>query len=233
MQAVTKIRLSYLVLPVLAWAAVMLPVTVADAADGGGKRVATVSKSVKQLKNQVRTLQQQIANLQGQVGTPRPPSGPAGGDLLGTYPNPLIKPNAVGADELANGAVTTVKITDNQVTTPKIAESAITTSKIADGAIATEDLGADSVGRSEFKGVTTAVSPIGKQIGAGQFGEVEVSCPKGGLVVAGGFAWSDDEANSIIHSAPNDNNPEQSWLVRGFVPSGSNTLYAWATCLAA
>jgi len=218
MQAVIKNRHPYLVLLILAWAAIMVPVTVADAA-GGSKPTATI----KQLKKQVKALERQVAAIQGQVSSPRPPGGPAGGDLIGLFPNPLIGPNAVGTTEIQKDAVTAEEISDN----------AVGTDEIANGLVGFDDLGADSVGRSELKGVTTAVSPIGKQIGAGQFGEVEVSCPNGGQVIAGGFAWSDDEANSIIHSAPNENNPEQSWLVRGFVPAGSNTLYAWATCLAA
>ena len=116
-------------------------------------------------------------------------TGTAGGDLTGTFPNPIIGSNVIGSTKIIDGAVTTQKVADGAITlsklapgviptslpingtaggdlegtypSPSVAANAITTPKVNDGAITTPKVADGAITLSKLApGVIPTSLPI-------------------------------------------------------------------------
>src|SRR5262245_32231418 len=96
----------------------VMPVAFAGSGGPGAAKSAKITKQIKKLKRRLAAVEARPDQV-GQVQASLPPSGPAGGDLAGIYPNPLIGPNAVASDEVVNNSLTGVDIAENTVNIPR------------------------------------------------------------------------------------------------------------------
>ncbi len=165
-----------------------------------------------------------IVTIQNVPMAGSPPTGPASGDLTGTYPNPQLALDVVGTDNIKNAAVTSSKILDGTVANVDLASNAVSTDKIVDRAVTSQKLVPTGVNPGQYGSSThsavVAVDSSGRVVTAFSI-PIAPTAPSGpaGGALSGSYPNPTLANNSVTSLNIVDGSIQGSDLADGAIPS--------------